>query len=277
VLDLFERFAIRATWATVGFIFCETKDELLASLPELRPTYQQSGLSNYRYLAEIGDNERVDPYFFGAALLRQVRGCPGQEIGTHTFSHFYCLEPGQTTEQFSADLDAAIAVAERHGVALRSLVFPRNQYAPEHLALARQKGLSVFRGNERAWFYRPTEGAAQTRVRRAGRLIDNYINLSGHHVRAPAHEAGMADVPASRFLRPFSTRLGPLQPLQLARITRAMTAAATSGAVFHLWWHPHNFGRDTDENLKFLARVLSHFAKLRDEYGMQSASMGEFC
>jgi hypothetical protein len=28
MLDLFERHGIRATWATVGFVFCESKDEL---------------------------------------------------------------------------------------------------------------------------------------------------------------------------------------------------------------------------------------------------------
>ena len=73
ILDLFERHGIRATWATVGFLFAEDKDELLASLPpeELRPTYAQDALSNYRYLGEVGQNERQDPYSFGC------RSCAG--------------------------------------------------------------------------------------------------------------------------------------------------------------------------------------------------------
>ena len=42
MLDVFHRHNIRATWATVGLLFCETKDEMLASLPELQPTYALS-------------------------------------------------------------------------------------------------------------------------------------------------------------------------------------------------------------------------------------------
>jgi hypothetical protein len=49
LLDLFERSGIRATWATVGFLFCETRDELIANLPILRPDYRQKHLSNYGY------------------------------------------------------------------------------------------------------------------------------------------------------------------------------------------------------------------------------------
>jgi hypothetical protein len=55
--------------------------------------------------------------------------CPGQEIGTHTFSHYYCLEPGQQPEQFEDDLKAAIAVSKAKGIDTKSIVFPRNQYS----------------------------------------------------------------------------------------------------------------------------------------------------
>jgi len=33
MLDLFAESGVRAIWATVGFLFCETKEELLSSLP----------------------------------------------------------------------------------------------------------------------------------------------------------------------------------------------------------------------------------------------------
>lgn len=39
LLDLFEKKGIRATWATVGFVFCRSKEELVASAPALRPSY----------------------------------------------------------------------------------------------------------------------------------------------------------------------------------------------------------------------------------------------
>src|SRR6185437_13209819 len=47
MLDMFECSRIRATWATVGFVFCKDKGELLESAPSLRPSYEQKKLSNY--------------------------------------------------------------------------------------------------------------------------------------------------------------------------------------------------------------------------------------
>src|SRR5262245_2603825 len=61
LLEMFDRRAIRATWAVVGLLLCETKDELLARLPPLRPSYSNSRLSTYTYLNEVGSDERSDP------------------------------------------------------------------------------------------------------------------------------------------------------------------------------------------------------------------------
>jgi peptidoglycan/xylan/chitin deacetylase (PgdA/CDA1 family) len=276
MLDLFERHGIRATWATVGFVFCEGKDELIASAPALRPSYVKAGLSNYGYFPEVGDSEKSDPYYFGASLIDRIRSCPGQEIGSHSFSHYYCLEAGQTLAQFDADIEAAIAIARRRGITLKSFVFPRNQYSDEHLGVLSRKGFKVFRGNERAWLYRPTDGAGQSKIRRAWRLADNYANLTGHHVHGEFKQSGLVETPASRFLRPYSRMLAPLDPLRLHRITSAMDEAARTGNTFHLWWHPHNFGVHVNDNIEFLTLILAHFSKHKDRHGMISANMGDF-
>jgi peptidoglycan/xylan/chitin deacetylase (PgdA/CDA1 family) len=276
ILDLFERFGVRATWATVGFLFCETREELMASLPSLRPTYRQASFSNYSYLGEIGESEKDDPHYFGFSLLKEIQSRSSQEIATHTFSHYYCLEQGQTPDQFKADLDAAFAAAGRQGIKLRSIVFPRNQYSAQHLEIVGASGLRTFRGSERSWLYRPASADAQFMLRRAGRLADQYMNLSGHHVQYPDRSRELIEVASSRFLRPYSSALAPLDNLRLARIKRAMEVAAIDKGAYHLWWHPHNFGLNTDENLAFLADILEHFDRLRGEHGMRSSRMDDF-
>lgn len=276
LLDLFDRFAIRATWATVGFLFCEDKDELMASLPRLRPGYRKSVLSNYTYLDEVGQSERDDPHYFGFSLLKGIQACPGQEIATHTFSHYYCLEEGQTPEEFKADTDAAIAVARRQNIELKSVVFPRNQYSRDHLAIVQAAGLKTFRGNERSWLYRAANADGQNKLRRAGRLADHFINLTGNHVQHPTRIEGLTEIAASRFLRPYNRAFAPLDKLRLSRIKDAIDAAASEGGIFHLWWHPHNFGVHLDENLEYLATVLRHFAQVREMHQMQSSRMDDF-
>ena len=148
LLDCFAGRNLRATWATVGLLFCESKDEMLATRPSQPLRYARAALNNYDYLGEVGPDERRDPYYFGASLIDRITAAPGQEIGTHTFSHFYCLEPGATDADFAADLAAAVKVAERRGVRLRSIVFPRNQYDDAKIELCRRFGLKVYRGNE---------------------------------------------------------------------------------------------------------------------------------
>ena len=276
MLQVFEQYGICATWATVGFLFCESKDELIASIPREVPKYDRPELSNYNYFGEVGPNERRDPYYFGLSLLNQIRSCPGQEIGTHTFSHFYCLESGITDQQFEADLLSAIMVAERRGIRLRSLVFPRNQYDSRMIAVCARNGIRVYRGNEEGWMYRSTSGERQTLARRGMRLSDAYLNLSGTNTSSRQNAGiGINNIPSSRFLRPYSPYLRLLDGLRLSRITKAMEEACRLDERYHLWWHPHNFGARLEDNMRFLEKILDHFTRLRDAYGMRSLAMGD--
>ena len=273
MLVRFERNGIQATWATVGAAFCASRDELFDALPpeELRPRYANAALSNYRYLNEIGKDEAHDPHYFGASLIAQIAACPGQEIATHTMSHFYCLEAGANLDAFTADLDAACRLAARRNIELRSIVFPRNQFASPHLDVIRQMGIRRYRGTPSSWAYRSTEGRKQTLPRRLLRLIDAHTGLLGPHL----YPRGEDNVPASHFLRPCAGRLATLHSHHLSVIEKAMTKAARTGSGFHLWWHPHNFGVDMAANLNGLDRVIAQFVRLRDEFGMVSRTMAD--
>ncbi|MGV0908796.1 polysaccharide deacetylase family protein [Martelella sp. FOR1707] len=272
MLELFEAHSIAATWATVGFLFCGSRDELIAALPEERPAYTNPRLSNYSYLDEVGKDERSDPYYFAPSLVDAISKTPGQTIGTHTMSHYYCLEDGQSLTAFEADLVAARKIANARGVSLKSIVFPRNQFTPAHLDVCSRQGITHYRGNPAGWAYRPAKGAEQTPARRALRLFDAYSGVLGSQT-FKVRNARSKDVPASRFLRPNAGRLAPFHPLHIATIKRGMTAAARNEAGYHLWWHPHNFGRNLQENLDGLHDVIKHFVVLRDRFGMQSLAM----
>jgi hypothetical protein len=274
MLDLFAERGIACTWATVGFLFCADKDELIASIPHRLPGYRERRLSPYDDLADLGRDEESDPYRYGISLLRQIQTRPRQEIATHTLSHFYCLEEGGDADSFRSDLAAARQLAERRGIRLTSIAFPRNQISVDHLRVCRQMGLTAFRGNERVWFHRASRDGEQTLPMRAFRLADSYLPIAGAQARPPELIEGLVDVTSSRFLRPAG-KMGMLEKLRLNRITSAMEAAARSGGLFHLWWHPHNFGINLEENLSFLTAVLDHFGDMNRRQGMRSMSMAE--
>jgi len=275
ILDLFTEFDIRATWAAVGFLFAGTRDEFERFSPTTRPDYVKRELSPYD--EPLGADEGDDPLHYARSLVDLISLTPGQEVATHTFSHYYCLEPGQDAATFRADLESAIAIAEHQGSQLRSLVFPRNQASSEHIAVARDLGLTSYRGNQVGSAYRAAVDKHQeSSARRARRLLDSYIARPSRSLVAwdeILEPTGMANVAASCFLRPYSPMLKRLEPLRLKRIVSALEQAATTNRLFHLWWHPHNFGAHLDENVAFLRKVLERFSELREDSGMRSMAM----
>jgi peptidoglycan/xylan/chitin deacetylase (PgdA/CDA1 family) len=276
MLKTFTDFGVHATWAAVGLLLFDRKADLMAHLPARRPAYRNPALDPYRDIDAIGADERSDPYHYGLSLARRIVETPGMEIGTHSFSHYYCLEPGQDEASFRADLAAAVAATARIAPRPVSLVFPRNQSNPAYLKASREAGITCFRGNERSWLYRGASDEELSTLRRGCRLADAYVNLSGDNGFRPRRVAGLVDVPSSRFLRPYARRLGAFEGVRLARITSAMTRAARAGRGFHLWWHPHNFGANLNENLASLKSVLRHYAGLRERCSMPALTMGEY-
>jgi peptidoglycan/xylan/chitin deacetylase (PgdA/CDA1 family) len=277
LLNTFSEYGIHATWATVGFLFFENREQLLRGLPVQRPQYANRALNPYEHLHEIGENEEQDPFHYAPSLIKRIASTPNQEIGTHTFSHYYCLERGHDLETFKDDLRAAIRAAEALRVRLHSIVFPRNQTNRAYLEACAELGIRAYRGTvaSRAWAASDEEG--ESLPRRGTRLLDAYLRIAGDHsypLRATA-AARPYNMPASNFLRPYSRRLSPLEPLRLRRITRDLASAARRGGVYHLWWHPHNFGTHLEENLAFLRAILEQFRTHERTYGMRSMNMGE--
>lgn len=277
LLEAFRARGIHATWATVGFLFCRDAEELRRSMPGHLPHYRDPTLSPYRYIARAGELEPA--YHFAPELIELIRQHPHQEIASHTFSHYLCLERGQSRAEFESDLHAAVSVARRRGVVLKSLVPPKNQWNAAYREALIREGIRCYRGNEGGWLYRACADVEESRLQRALRLLDAYLNLTGHHTHAFDHVLPEPpfDFPASRFLRPWSARLAALDGLRLARITRAMDDAARRHRLFHLWWHPHNFGANTAQNLAFLEKILDHYRRLQQTHGLQSLNMGELC
>lgn len=278
VLALFEQYHIHATWATVGFLFAKNKEQLLAFCPRERPTYKNKILSYYNLIEknQIGDDENEDPYHYAPSLIAKILKTPNQELATHTFAHYYCNEAGQTIEQFEADIKAAQNIAmENFGVALKSLVFPRNQFNRDYLAIAKRNGIEVFRSNPNVWFWQNNFGRLTPVFRAMDTLFPISRSLAFKSAEVKVCD-GIVELPASRFLRPFVPREKSIRQRKLKRILDEMTDAAASNSMYHLWWHPHNFGDAVQENLEDLEIILLHYSALHLKYGFESRSMGTF-
>ena len=275
LLNQFEKFGIKATFATVGFLFFQNKKELCNNLPAKKPQYSNPNLSPYNsHIQSIGNDEKEDPLHYGFSLIKQI-GEAGQEIGSHSFSHYYCLEKGQSPEEFKEDLIAGKKIAEKNNIHLNSFIFSRDQYNKRYLELCSEMGFTSFRGNERSWLFSSKTLGKITTFRRPFRLLDAYLNLSGHNCYSYEQMkiSWPFNIASSRFLRPYNKSLKYFEGLKLKRITKSMTYAAKNGLTFHLWWHPHNFGIDIPENFSFLEKVLIHYQQLNNKFEFESVNM----
>jgi len=278
LLKTLQEHEIHATWASVGFLFSQNREELLELLPAVRPDYASAVLSPYRDLGLIGANEDVEPCCYAASSICEIAKTRFQELGTHTFSHYYCLEDGQTAESFRSDLDAACKAAERSDIQLRSIVFPRNQVNADYLSYCRERGILCYRGAGSSWMYTTRRRSDETFMRRASRILNAYVKISGHHsvpMYTIERQSRPFDFPGTTHLRPSLMMEQPLRSLALNRIYEGLNYAAENGHLYHLWFHPEDFAGNLDRKIEILNRVLEHYSKLRVSRQMKSLNMGE--
>lgn len=272
ILQLFNKYDIHATWATVGLLFCANKNEVYEVLPTVKPNYKNKKLSAYNYLEDLGKDEESDIFHYADSLVNMIKNSDGQEVGCHTFAHYYCKEDGYMADSFEADLISAKNIALKKGIELKSLVLPRNQFTKECVSVAKKQGFLSVRGNPKFFAYNNNNKWAKM-----FRLLDSYLNIfKKNYKKEELIGQDCVNVKASCFFRQYNPKLRVLESLKIHCIKKQMKHAAKTGKVFHLWWHPHNFGLNTKKNLMQLEELLKYYTLLREKYSFKSQSMGEF-
>ncbi|MBC2675153.1 polysaccharide deacetylase family protein [Listeria booriae] len=277
ILKTFASYQVHATWATVGALFAPSKAAILdANKQHFNNTSTPQIESFLKECTTLGENESEDPAHYALSLIEKISATEHQEIGLHTYSHFYCLDNKDAEQAFQNDTRAALTMMNAQNIEPKSFVFPRNQFNPALLNTLKEHGIHTVRGNEKHSLYREREGR-ERKLHRALRLMDTYVNISGQHTFAPDNcvEQDMINIPSSRFLRPYAKQARLLEPLKLYRIKKAMRHASQRGEVFHLWFHPHNFGTNIKENIAMLQEICQYYEDLQNEFGFESVTMQE--
>ena len=280
LLRLFKQYEVHVTWATVGSLFAKNETEWNQWMPATLPAFENERYSAYSYAQKNGLSDQYNWAHFAPETISEILKFPGQELGTHTFSHYYCLEPEQNPEAFQSDLDAVAKAALKFDKEVVSLVFPRNQFEPQFLQVCYQKGIRAVRSNPKDWFWKPVADSRSGLMRKLFRSGDAYLPIgkrtsySLKSIQAKPDEP--IQLPASRFLRPWQPGLQMANKIHLKRVKDELEIAARRKECYHLWWHPENFGYYPEENLKQLEIVLQYFQKMKKKYGMKSWNMGEY-
>ncbi|MBC42546.1 MAG: polysaccharide deacetylase [Pusillimonas sp.] len=276
MLNLFSKYQIHCTWATVGMLWNENWEEWKKNLPLILPEYQREVLSNYQLDKRITIQNVDQNHFFGLDLINKINKTEGQEIGTHTYSHYYCNEENRNIDALDADLRKAREIAEKTQNKLESLVLPRNQFVESTLQTLKENGIKSVRTNPNVWFWHLAN--QNNKSSRIARLVDSYSSFLMFKSYPWLHlemKQGVLLQPASRFLRPISKRFPFLNNLRINRIKKEMTFAAENNEIYHLWWHPHNFALEPKSALEELEEILKHYKYLYNKFKFKSLSMND--
>ena len=275
ILQLFKDYEIAATWAIVGTLLNQNKNELLRNIIPNQPSYPDINSRNYHKMELVGEDEHSAPWHYAYSLCKHIKETAKQEIATHTYSHFYCLEKGQDRDMFEEDIyQAKNITVKKLNVQPQSIVFPRNQV--NYKDVLTKLGLKTYRGTCPHWAYRQSMGSDfYSLSKRVFRFLDRYLPLINDvfNINKINKDNDLIDVQESRLLVGCNQYFKKIEPLRLNRIKKSMLKAAKENLSYHLWWHPHNFSMNQEENLIFLKEILEYYQVLKKKYDFTSYSM----
>ena len=261
LLELLEEFEIPATWAVVGHLFLDHCDGVHADHPTPEGWFRRDPGGT------LADHDE----WYGPDLIEAVRESPvDHEIGSHTFSHVEFGRSDVTEAMAAAELERSVDLAEREGIGLDSLVFPRNSVG--HREVLAEHGFTCYRGAAPdRWF----EGS----LRRPKKLLAYNLGRDPPPLVTPrVDELGLVDVPASLDLFSLEGVAGSASRAvfgdPVARQVRlGVEEAVGSAGVFHLWLHPNNVVGPAEVHR--LEQVFGHVRERVDGTDLRIETMGD--
>lgn len=278
MIELFHKYDIKCTIGFVGAMNYNTLDELNTKLKIFkRPSYIKPIFYSFGSVLLNINKYYPHTFFFCKNIIENLKKNNNVELASHTFSHYYCLEDGQTIEDFKQDLLFVQDNSKENNINIKSIIFPRNQVSQEYLNICKQLGFSHYRGTLNNFLYKTNKTESRYSAKGALRFLDTYFNISGYNTFNLCNTShnGIINVPGSRFLRPYSRKFSFLEYLKIRRIKKSMKYAAQNNQIYHLWWHPHNFGQNMTENLANLEAICKYYKQLNKEYNFKSSFISD--
>jgi hypothetical protein len=265
LVALLDTYEIPATWAVVGHLFLDHCD----GHPDVpQPHYAWSAAPD-SYRDPCTSLERA-PWYYGPDIIAQIRAAKmPHEIGTHTFTHVIAADPAVTPSLWDAQLAACAKVHARHGLPMRSIVYPQDKIAyTERLS---DFGIIAYRGNERRWYT-----SLPRRYKRVFHLL-RALAFTPPTYDPSKLQVGerLVDLPSSQFLMAYDG-IRSLIPTA-ARVRQArlgIEKAVQRDELYHLWFHPFNLGT-SDKMFDALEQILRIVVRFRDEGKLQIMTMND--
>ena len=253
LLQLFENYDIKATWAVVGHLFLtpgEEKDLVSSDIPQLaegwvpRDFYQSLNYTSLFYCRDI--------------VERIISNPVKHEIGLHGFFHIPFDQCSRDVAR--AELELGMKAANKLGINPKSYVFPHNEVG--HIDVLKENSIQIYRGEDiRRWWDRDRNFIIRT--------FDSVVHEIIASPTSPSYHHGIWETPSSTGL------YDPKLPFTIVpRVKLGINRAIRKNKVFHVWLHPWNLllSENLEEDLR---KIFEFVACKRDEGKLDVMTMGE--
>jgi len=247
ILNLFEKYKIKGTWAVVGHLFLDRCDKEHKDI-------KSSQKWNY-CCKEVG------PLLNAKPMINMIKTCKvKQEIACHGFSHYnFKKSPNHemelTDEEALSELEACKKLAEKEGITLKSFVFPQEKHAK--YSILQKAGFKCYR--------KAISSVENTKYKR----LKSFYNLIKGVPSKPSRiskVAGLVEIEANCEILPFNKKttnfiLAPLfKRYNLNKLSKSLDVSINEKMIFHIWVHPIGFSnqQDIDQLDSFLNIIHQH-------------------
>lgn len=276
ICDLAEQYDIKLSIGIVGLLnidhnknddsICNNKIKSIAFWKKNRESIYRNHLTDF-------DKICGDP-----SIIQNLISRKNIEIVSHTYYHSFFQDEENLKETLSLESFKIKELFKLLEIPMNSIIFPRNQYNKELLKEFQTLGFRYFRGIDFGFSW-TKHSLFKKNFNLLSKLYYIIRLYSGYPVDRtyflPKKEMGLKNVKGSYFMRPYNHITKKIEHRKVLSIKKQMSKAALEGKYFHIWWHPHNYGKNLNENLSQIEEIFRHYKELNLKFGYESKFISE--
>lgn len=247
MLNLFNKYKVKSTWASVLAISMDSWGEYYETLSEYNI---DTDLSHYGHTSKFHNDSRYEKYYFSKDSFYNIINCHYAELGSHSFRHTYFGENNYCKDDFILDNKICTEILiNKFNINKYCYVFPRNQVIyEEYFDKAHIFG---YRDIPNSYGYKNTTSLKNNSfLSRSSRILNDVFPYTSS-VSEKKSFSTVGDIHL-RFNLPECFWKIVLKKIDLILGKDNFKDSSS----IHLWWHPHNISIFPERNLSRMEDLL---------------------
>ncbi|GAA0423588.1 polysaccharide deacetylase family protein [Cocleimonas flava] len=275
ILDIHDEFSFPATWAIVGLAADKkNRSENLSFFFD--NIFKNSEIENKGIFKKLSSNTKLSYY---GDIIDKIIATEDQELASHTYFHIFLDDYKTDSIPVKTDFEKFSELSQSLDKNVVSMIMPKNVYEARYAKSISDSGIKCVRINPNNFLYSGFAYKKPNKVIRLLRALDYYlpvneiIDLLPQSRSTSGSESDLLHfTEATLFLR-GSTKNEIINWIAYFRFIFAVRYRIFRKEDIHIWTHPHNFGKDIKQSLRWYKKMIMYAKKLEKKGLINTKSM----